>query len=491
MRTLLLVGLISLLLPCKASAQFTEELRGVKLTNVDSQVLFSDEAIIEAMEFLAAAGFNAVLPVVQNGGYTIYPSEVMDHHFDRPIHPHASFAGRDPLAVLIREAHKHGMEVYPWFEYGLATNYSGLNGPATGGFILQTYPEWAAKHPNGDICKKNGFDWMNGINEDVQNFIIELVMEVVRNYDVDGVEFSDRMPAMPVECGYDDYTMELYKSLNGVYPPTDPQNQSWKNWRANELTRFYKMVRDSVKNHDPELFVASSPNIYPWGLNEYLQDSRAWVNQGIIDHWVPQLYRYNRADYVFELNAAWNQPLNDAGREKLISGILMNVGSYTIPADTLRLYMQANRTRGVKGEAFFFYEGLRKNNNELGDIVKTEFYQTPATIPGRNGVQRYPTSIDRGPHPEERSDEGPMLLNSYPNPFNPNTEIRWTMDVGRETRIAVYDVLGREIKILVDRMMPSGQHSVTFDAAGLPSGMYVVVLEAAGMRDVRKVTLLK
>ncbi len=486
MRTLLLLSLFALFLPGRLSSQFVEELRGVKLTNVDSQVLFSDAAIIEAMEFLAAAGFNAVLPVVQNGGYTIYPSAVMDHHFDRPIHPHASFAGRDPLAVLIREAHKHGMEVYPWFEYGFATNYSGLTGPATGGFILQTYPDWAARHVNGDICKKNGFDWMNGINENVQNFMLELVMEVVRNYDVDGVEFSDRMPAMPVECGYDTYTRELYKTFNGVYPPTDPQNQSWKNWRANELTRFYKMVRDSVKGHDPELFVASSPNIYPWGLNEYLQDSRAWVKDGIIDHWVPQLYRYNRADYVFELNAAWNQPINDAGREKLIAGILMNVGSFIIPADSLRLYMQANRTRGVKGEAFFFYEGLRKNNNELGTLVKTEFYQTPATIPGRNGVQRYPTSIEK----DDRH-VGIELLSSYPNPFNPTTHIRWTMDVGRETRIAVYDVMGREIQILVDGMMSSGQHSVTFDAAGLPSGMYVIILEAAGFRESRKITLLK
>ncbi len=97
------------------------------------------------------------------------------------------------------------------------------------------------------------------------------------------------------------------------------------------------------------------------------------------------------------------------------------------------------------------------------------------------------TSIE--PRPE--LSEGPQLLGNYPNPFNPTTEIRWTMDVGRETRIAVYDILGREIQILVDGMMPSGQHSVTFDAAGLPSGMYVVVLETSGMRDVRKITLLK
>lgn len=235
MRTFI-IGFALSVLPLTAAAQLPEELRGVKLTNVDWQVLFSDEAIAEAMAFLADAGFNAVLPVVQNGGYTIYPSEVMARRFGKPIHPNPALAGRDPLAVLIREAHKHGMEVYPWFEYGFAANYSGLNGPATGGFILQQHPEWAARHVNGDICKKNGFDWMNGIHEEVQDFMLELVMEVVRRYEVDGVEFSDRMPAMPVECGYDDYTKALYKRFNAVDPPSDPQNQTWKNWRANELT---------------------------------------------------------------------------------------------------------------------------------------------------------------------------------------------------------------------------------------------------------------
>jgi hypothetical protein len=164
----------------------------------------------------------------------------------------------------------------------------------------------------------------------------------------------------------------------------------------------------------------------------------------------------------------------------------MNVGSYLIPLDTLRIYMDANRARGVKGEAFFFYEGLRKNNNRLGDFLKQTYYQTPATIPGRNGTQRYPTSIEKN---DQRL--GMELLSSYPNPFNPSTEIRWTMDVGRETKLSVYDLLGREVAVLVNERMPAGQHSVTFDASGLPSGMYVIVLETEAGRDVRKVTLVK
>jgi subtilase family serine protease len=96
------------------------------------------------------------------------------------------------------------------------------------------------------------------------------------------------------------------------------------------------------------------------------------------------------------------------------------------------------------------------------------------------------TSVERDDAPT-----GFGLLANYPNPFNPTTEIRWTMDVGRHTKLAVYDILGREITVLANGTYPSGQHSVTFDAAGLTSGVYLLVLESNGMRDVRKVMLVK
>ena len=101
----------------------------------------------------------------------------------------------------------------------------------------------------------------------------------------------------------------------------------------------------------------------------------------------------------------------------------------------------------------------------------------------------YPTSIDRHPDPE-RSEE-PALLGNYPNPFNPTTVVSYRLSVSGEVRISVVNQLGQHVTTLFAGKQAPGQHSVTFDAAGLPSGMYVVVLESEGMRDVRKVTLLK
>lgn len=470
-------------------AQPLEELRAVKITNVDSDVMYSDDAIAEAMDYLAGIGINAILPVVQNAGYTQYPSEVMDRYFDRPIDPRMD--GRDPLAVIIHEARRVGIEVYPWFEYGFAVHYSGGN-PATGGFIGQRYPDWLARHPSGDICKKNGFEWMSGINPDVQAFMLELVMEVVRNYDVDGIEFSDRMPALPRECGYDDATVGVYRSEHdGSDPPTYDRNASWMRWRADKLNRFYADVRDSVLSFDPELLVASSPSIYPWAYVEYLQDPVTWASEGIIDHLVPQLYRYNITDYVFELDKTL-AALPAARRDIYFAGILMNTGSYRVSPEFLGEMIDANREAGVAGEAFFFYEGLRKNDNELGDYLAEDYYTEPAVVPRPARLTSSREDADRFTNDGPATCPGdPILAGNYPNPFNPATKIGFTLPEASKVRLEVFDVTGRQVAVLVDGHTAAGRHDVTFDAGDLSSGVYLYRIHAAGRIETRMMLFMK
>jgi uncharacterized lipoprotein YddW (UPF0748 family) len=424
-------------------SQMLEELRAVKLTETDSQILFSDENIAEAMDYLASIGINALLPVVLNGGYTQYPSNVMDSLFSKPIDP--NFAGRDPLERVIIEAHRNGIEVYPWFEYGFASYYSG-GSPPFGGHILLSYPNWACKTSDGQIATKNGFDWMSGIHPEVQDFILDVVDEVMQNYDLDGIEFSDRIPSMPVEGGYEDYTVQLYKDEhNGAAPPTNYSDANWMRWRADKLNEFYSDVNYLVKNFDENLFVASSPSIYPWAYQEYLQDPPTWVNEGIVDHFVPQLYRYNLADYTFELNKSINQ-IDLSKRHRIFAGMLMNVGNYIISPDFLLNSMQTNRNKNIKGEAFFFYEGLRKNNNQLGDTIHAVYYSEPAIVPLRNGFNRRPKA-----EIVNENDSSTLITGTWQtipfNGFKPNiivtnqsefASVQYSFDIAAEAWYDVY-----------------------------------------------------
>ncbi len=369
-----------LLLAAAAFAQPKNELRAVWLTNVASNVLTSDQNIVEAMDYLASIGINVVFPVVYNSGYTLYPSKVMNDHFGIPVYPNASYSSRDFLDRLVIEAHRNGIEVIPWFEYGFSTSYS-LNG----GHILAKYPSWALKDNTGALVVDNGFDWMSPLHPGPQNLMISLMTEVMDKYDVDGVQGDDRLPAMPVEGGYDSATVALYKAEHlGASPPASFNNADWMRWRADKLNEFLARVRDSVKVRGQNMILSVSPAPYYWGYNQLLQDSKSWVQMGLLDNVIPQLYQYNLSDFNYAMNTTWND-VGQYAPNVFSSGILARVGSYNVDTTFLGQMLNASRAKGAKGECFFFYEGLRANSNRIGNYLKNNFYQSTSTVPFRNG----------------------------------------------------------------------------------------------------------
>jgi hypothetical protein len=97
------------------------------------------------------------------------------------------------------------------------------------------------------------------------------------------------------------------------------------------------------------------------------------------------------------------------------------------------------------------------------------------------------TSVDRGSETVGRME----LEQNYPNPFNPSTQIRFSLRTSDFARLTVYDVLGREVAVLVNETLPAGSHSVNFDASGFTSGVYLYKLEAGGMVQTKRMTLVK
>ncbi len=83
------------------------------------------------------------------------------------------------------------------------------------------------------------------------------------------------------------------------------------------------------------------------------------------------------------------------------------------------------------------------------------------------------------------------LYQNFPNPFNPSTQISFSLPTGSHVDLAVYDVMGRRVIQLVDAFTSAGVHRVTFDAGALPSGIYMYVLRAGGLRASSKMTLIK
>lgn len=363
------------------------ETRGVWLTTTGSKVFKSRERIAEAMDFLAQTGFNVVFPVVWTKALTLYPSKVMQQTFGVEIDP--LFVDRDPLAEAIAEARRVGLKVIPWFEYGFASSYN-LNG----GMLLAKKPEWAARDRDGNLVNKNGFEWLNSLDPQVQNFMLNLVLEVVKNYDVDGIQGDDRLPALPSEGGYDQLTVKRYHQQFRKNPPRNSQDKQWLQWRANILTDFLARLYQKVKAVNPNLLVSMAPNIHDWALKEYLQDSPKWLEQKIVDTIHPQIYRRDFASYKSIIDQLVKKQFAVMS-PRLAPGILMKLGNYSISPEYLMQAIEYNRDRGISGEVFFFYEGLRENNNALAKVLQNNAYTKNASFPSLSDLSNVAISNNK------------------------------------------------------------------------------------------------
>ncbi len=83
------------------------------------------------------------------------------------------------------------------------------------------------------------------------------------------------------------------------------------------------------------------------------------------------------------------------------------------------------------------------------------------------------------------------LKQNYPNPFNPNTNIAFSITKAGNTKLVVYDLLGRVAAILADGYLAAGSYKVDFDASNLSSGVYFYRLTSGGFTETRKLTVIK
>lgn len=121
--------------------------------------------------------------------------------------------------------------------------------------------------------------------------------------------------------------------------------------------------------------------------------------------------------------------------------------------------------------------------NELtGWAVGTEGLVIKTT----NGGELVPLNIIQSELPKEF-----LLLQNYPNPFNPLTNLKFLLPVSGITSLKIYDVLGREIQVLVNQHLTHGTYEVQFDGSNLPSGVYFYKLESNSFTETKKMVLVK
>ncbi len=360
--------------PAPTPASMTE-IRGVWIVDhSNSPVLKSSTNITNALNFLQTNGFNTVFPAVWNRGFTAFPSQVMvDNGFPRQD---PGYAGFDPLREIIDQGRSRGMAVIPWFEYGFAASPD-----LDGGHILQTKPQWSAINSAGGKVQHGDLTWMNSLNQEVQQFMLDLVLEVIKSYDVIGIQGCDRFPAIPFNGGYDAATKAQFKAKFGTNPPSDGKDPTWIQFRSTLLTQYLARFFNAVKSIKPDCIVSISPSPFPFGRDNLMQDSDTWIKQNIVDFLHPQLYRTSFDTYQPEVNKL-KARFTASQLKKIAPGIAFNASKTNLTTDDIVKAVQLNRSSGLGGQVFFFYEGLTKNSNEMAIALKTEGdYSKIASLP--------------------------------------------------------------------------------------------------------------
>lgn len=336
-----------------------EELRGVWLTNIDSEVLFSRRELTSALDRLQRLHFNTIYPTVWNWGYTLFPSNTAEKVIGQRVDPHPGFRDRDMLREVIREGHQRGLAIVPWFEFGLMA-------PADSR-LAQRHPDWLTQRRDGTRIWMQGKYprvWLNPFHPEVQQFILGLIDEIADTYDLDGLQLDDHF-GLPVELGYDPYTVNLYQQNHGGQsPPANPNDPEWMRWRANQITQLMQRVFQTVKARKPRAIVALSPNTQEFAYTRFLQDWGTWERTGYVEEILLQVYRSNSASFQQELD----RPEIQQARNHIPVGVGILTGLMEFPPvdDALiQQQVQAVRDRQFAGVSFFFYETIKHRENAL------------------------------------------------------------------------------------------------------------------------------
>jgi uncharacterized lipoprotein YddW (UPF0748 family) len=265
------------------------ELRGVWVTRFG----YSNQASLErVIDDAAAAGFNAVFVQIRATGDAYYQSSL------EPWSARLGALGRnpgwDPLAVALARAHMHGMELHAYFNALSAWTAAG-DPPQAEGTVqhaLRTHPEWKAVSTNGTNTDTE-YAWFTPGNPAVRAHVAAVAEDLLTRYAVDGLHL-DRIRSPARTFSHDAVTEAAYSAARAL-----DASLSWDAFMQEQVNQTVGAIHAALMRARPAARLSASVwGIYmplpgcntSAGLRDYHQDSRAWLQRGIMDALAPMIY---------------------------------------------------------------------------------------------------------------------------------------------------------------------------------------------------------
>ena len=333
------------------------EVRAIWLTNVDSDILHTRSNIEIGLQRLKNLGFNTIYPVVWQRGFTLYPSKVVQEFIGFSIIENPNFfQNRDMLAELIETAKPLNLRVIPWLEYGLMAPPNSPLAQKHSSLLALDIRQTPIRLKIHDNNKPDIQVWLNPCQPKVQQFLVDLIAELVENYEIDGIQLDDRF-GFPVELGYDSFTQNLYKTEQKVkVVPSNHQDSNWLSWGTKKNTELLTKIFQAVKSKRSDCLVSISPNPLAFAKRYYLADWQSWIEKGLVEEIVLQVYRDNFLSFIAEIG---KREVTEAKQYIPVSiGILSGLKNKPVPLKLIKEQIKQTRASKFAGVSFFFYETL-------------------------------------------------------------------------------------------------------------------------------------
>ncbi|MCK9211196.1 MAG: family 10 glycosylhydrolase [Ignavibacteriaceae bacterium] len=350
------------------------------VTNIDwptrgASTASQEQALIDILDGLKALNVNAVMFQIRPECDALYNSSIEPWSYwltgFQGIAPSPYY---DPLQFALEETHKRGMELHAWFNPYRAENTLGGYTTAPN-HISKKHPEWTFTKAGKRILDP-------GIPQ-VRDYVLSVIMDVVRRYDVDGIHFDDYF-----------YLDGMLSEDAASFASYNPGNLGLADWRRNNVNTLVKMISDSIKVVKPYVKWGISPRgiwrpNYPSGIsgndnyNSIYCDAMAWLHAKSIDYINPQLYwAFGGGQDYGKLMPWWADSAGANGRHMYVGHAVYRIGTSTFPAAELPNQIRLNRAT-LKCQGSVLYNTTSTLENRLGftDSLKNTLYKYPALTP--------------------------------------------------------------------------------------------------------------
>lgn len=366
------------------------------VTNIDMKAGMTKEQYTnwakQTLDQLKGQNFNTVIFQVRPTNDALYNSKLAPWSTFITGKAQGTNPGYDPLQIMVEEAHKRGMELHAWMNpYRVTMPNKELSTLASNN-VARTNPDWVVKYGTQYYLNP-------GIPE-VQNYLAEVVRELIANYDIDAVHM-------------DDYFYP-YKIANTEFPDQDTfkkYGSSFKSvddWRRNNVNNLVSKIYSTIKSTKSHVQYGISP-FGVWrnkasdatgsdtraGVENYddlYADTRQWIKDGTIDYITPQIYwsrSLSVANYTTLLNW-WSKEVQTYAYKHPVN-LYIGIADYKVNSDSDKAWNDkmeipnqiiANRAGMVaKGQMHYSLRSIQANKLGYATIVKNQLYNYKAIAP--------------------------------------------------------------------------------------------------------------